>query len=136
MSEYTYSVIRYIADPIRNEPVNIGLIMHSAEEHCVIFRFALQRRPRRKIPKPDMKTLSHYQEQLRAIENGQARWEEASFETTPVADPLFLEKVADYIGNKIRFDTPRGCRTDDAARTFEELFERFVAARTSVAMRV
>ena len=124
-----YSVVRYVADPIRNEPVNIGLVVHSANKRFIRFRFDEKRV---NIADPDRDTLKHYEQELLPIKDHEIRWEDALFETIPVSDPMFLSKVSDYIGNKITFDTPRGCRTDDLSRTFEELFNQFVTVHNAV----
>jgi hypothetical protein len=126
MSEYKYSVIRYLSDPVRVEPINIGLVVHSAIERFLAFSFEL-RRVGAKITKPDKDTVNYFSEELKSIENQDVEWEQARFETIPVADTNFLEKLSDYIGNKIVFGTPRGCVTSDPDDLFDELFQRFVA---------
>lgn len=135
MAEYKYSLIRYIPDPIRDEPVNIGLIMHSASEQYLASHWDL-RRAGSKMVRPDKGTIKHYEAQLEPIENEEVAWEEASFETISVAQPTFVEQLADYIGNKIRFGEPRGCITDNPDRTFDELFERFVSAGKKAPRRI
>lgn len=128
MPEFKYSVIRYIPDAMKDEPINIGLVLHSAADHFLAFHMDL-RRVSSKLSLADRDTLKHYETQLESIENEEANWDTASFETVPVAEPAFLDKLADYIGNKIRFVTPRGCMAVDPDRAFDELFQRFVGGR-------
>lgn len=126
MSEYKYSVLRYLADPLRDEPINIGLVLHSAAEQRLTFRIH-PRRVASRLSGSDKMTLSHYTEQLEAIENELQDWESARFEGFGVHNPEFLEELADHIGNVIRFETPRGCVTDNPDRLFEDLFNQFVS---------
>jgi hypothetical protein len=135
MTECKYSVVRYFADPVRVEPVNIGLVMHSAQEQFLASDFDL-RRVASKISKSDKETVKYFSQELESIENHDVEWEHARFETIPVADTKFLQKAADYIGNKIVFDLPRGCITPDPDQLFEELFQRFVATKPRHLARV
>lgn len=125
--EFKYSVVRYLSDPVRVEPVNIGLVMHSPEDKFLAFEFDL-RRVASKITRADKETVKHFSDQLELIENQDVEWEEARFESIPVAQPRFLNTLSEYIGNKIIFDSPRGCVTAaDPDDLFEDLFNRFVA---------
>lgn len=126
MAESKYSVVRFVSDPVRVEPVNIGLVLHSPQERFLAFEFDL-RRAASKMARPDKETVRHFSEQLELVENHDIDWERARFETIPVADPGFLDKVSDYIGNKIVFEPPRGCDAVDLDDLFVDLFERFVA---------
>lgn len=131
MAEYRYSLVRYFADPIRDEPLNVGVIIHSSAEHHIAFRFDL-RRASTKLSSADRDSFKHFQEELEAIEREEIAWHTARFENIPVSEPDFLFKVADNIGNKIRFSAPRGLVTDKLGETFDDLFARFVSAEVSI----
>ena len=135
MGKYKYSLVRFFPNPIRDEAVNVGLILHSATERYFAYRFDL-RRVASKLARADKDTFKHFDAQLEPVENEDVDWEGASFETLPVAEPNFLEKLADYMGNKIRFGVPRGCLTEDPDRDFDDLFERFVSAGRRLAPKV
>jgi hypothetical protein len=105
-------------------------VLHSASERVIEFWI---NRDDSRLANPDRETVRHYIEQLKKIEKRQVAWEEASFETIPVSDPNFLDKLSDCIGGQITFDRSRGCHSDNANRTFQELKDQFVAARPTVA---
>lgn len=128
MQHGKYSLIKYIPDPIRNEPVNIGMILHGADEEFLAFDWDL-RRVSSKITRSDKEVLKHYEEQLEAIENEEMDWQRASFEGFSVARPDFLDKVSDSIGSKVIFESPRGLEVPDLDVAYDELFQRFVGTR-------
>lgn len=115
--------------------MNIGLILHAPEGQHLAFDWDL-RRISSKITRPDKEIFKHYEEQLEAIENDEVGWQQARFETIRVQDHTFLEQLSDYVGDKIVFDTPRGCLTDNPDRTFDELFNRFVLVRAARVARI
>lgn len=130
MADYSYSVVRYYADPIKDEPVNVGLVMHSAADEYLAYRFDLRRAAHRLL-RIDKDVFGHYETQLEAIENEDVEWTRATFENVPVSSPDFLAKVSDYLGNKIRFEQPRGCVSDQPEDTFDGLFSQFVSTERS-----
>lgn len=127
MPESKYSIVRFLSDPVRCEPVNIGLVLHSPQERFLAFEFDL-RRVASKMAKSDKETVRHFSEQLELVESHDLDWDQARFETISVADSQFLDRVADYIGNKIVFEPPRGCAAPDLDDLFDSLFQRFVAS--------
>jgi len=135
MPEFKYSIIRYIADQIRDEPINVGLILHSPSERFLAFDWDLKRLGPR-LARPDRFTFKHFEEQLEPVENEEITWEEASFESVKVTIPDFLDVLADNIGNKIRFTPPRGCITDNPDAIFDELFKKYVSAGLTTIRRV
>jgi hypothetical protein len=135
MAECKYSVVRYFSDPIRVEPVNIGLVVHSPLERFLAFDFDL-RRVASKITTADKETVKNFSAQLEAIENQHVEWDQARFETIPVADTRFLDTLCDYVGNKIVFEPPRGCVSADPDDLFDELFQRFVTVTPRHSTRV
>jgi len=135
MADYKYSLVRYFPDPIKDEPANVGIILHSAGEEYLGFRFDL-RRAASKLSRPDRQTFKHFQEQLLPIENEDVAWPDSYFENYALADTGFLDRLADYMGTKIRFTAPRGCISDDPDMTLDNLFARLVSAGMRIAPRV
>jgi Protein of unknown function (DUF3037) len=135
MAEFKYAIVRYFAEPIKDEPVNVGLILHSASDPYVGFRLDL-RRAASELTRADKDTFKHFEEELEPIENDEINWEAASFENVMLSNPDFLNKLEEYIGNKIRFEAPRGCVTQDPDQTLDELFARFISARAAIVPRI
>lgn len=125
MPDYRYSIARFFADPIRDEPINVGLIVHSSAEQYLGYKFDL-RRASHKLAAADKETLKNFQRGLEPIENETEDWGHAAFEKFRVADPHFLDHIADSIGNRIQFTAPRGFSSQDPDHTLEDLFTRFV----------
>lgn len=125
MAECKYSLIRYVADPLKDERTNIGVIVHAPGERFLGFDLDL-RRVRSKVTRSDKEALKHYELQLTAIENEDMDWDAASFEGFRVADPEFLDKLSDYLGSKVVIDSPRGCISPSPDRAVADLFQKFV----------
>lgn len=135
MAELKYSIVRYFAEPIKNEPINVGIVLHSAVDRYVGSRFDL-RRAASKLTRADRDTFKHFEEELEPIENEEIDWDSASFENVKLSNPDFLSKLEDYIGNKIRFEAPRGCITKDPDQTLDNLFARFVSVHGAIVPRI
>lgn len=126
MGEYRFTIVRYVPNAIREEPINVGLILHSFTDHYLAFNWDL-RRARPKLTQADKETFKNYEQELELIENEDVDWDAAQFENYKVAETDFLDSIADNIGNKIRFSSPQGYLTDDPDSAFEELFQQYVA---------
>ncbi len=126
MPEFRYSLVKFFPNVLRDEPVNVGIILHSATERYLGYRFDL-RRAASKLTRADKDTFRHYTEQLDPIENQDVDWDTASFESFHVARPDFLSVVADTLGNKIRLESPRGLVAEDPDSKLEDLFGQFVS---------
>jgi DUF3037 family protein len=135
MADLKYSLVRFVPNPIRDEPINIGIILHSAAERYFAFHLDL-RRAASKFARADKDTMKRYEEQLERIENEETDWDHATFENVRVNEASFLDKLADYFGNKIRFSTPRGCIAENPDATFDVLVSQFVSSGGMVQRRV
>jgi len=126
MAEYKYALVRFFPDAVRDEPINVGVVLHSAANEYLGYRFHL-RRATHKLNSADRDTFRNYEEELAPIENDEVDWNAARFESFPVSDANFLPTLSDTIGNRIRFGSPRGLVAEDPDETLEELFSRFVS---------
>jgi hypothetical protein len=126
MPEYHYSLLKYYPDSLRDEPINIGIILHSAREQYLGYHLDL-RRAAHKLTRADKDTLHNFEEQFGPIENEEIDWDTARFESFALSEENFLSTVADAVGNKIRFAAPRGLLTNDPDQSLNELFGRFVS---------
>lgn len=133
MAEYKYSLLRFFSDALRDEPVNVGVVLHSAVNEYLGYRFDLRRATHR-MTRADRETLKNFEEQLQLIENEEVDWDTARFESFALADQNFLSTLSDTIGNRIRFSSPRGLVSEDPDTTIDELFSRFVSAGQAVAV--
>jgi Protein of unknown function (DUF3037) len=126
MPEYKYALVRFFPDAVRDEPINVGVVLHSAANEYLGYRFDL-RRASNKMNRADRDTFRHYEEELEPIENEDIDWNAARFESFAVSDANFLGTLSDTIGNRIRFGSPRGLVAEDPDETLEELFSRYVS---------
>jgi hypothetical protein len=122
MNSYKYSVVRYRRNPIRNEPINIGIVLHSASERVLAYQFD----DRHCMTSPDKQVLRRYDEQLQKIATREVCWQDASFQSISVCDPDFLEQLSDRIGSQITFEPPRGCRANNHQELLRNLIDLFV----------
>lgn len=122
MNTYKYSIVKYRRNPIRNEPINVGVVLHSASERVLAYRFEYKDR----MTEPDKHVLRRYDEQFREIAAREVPWDAASFQSVRVCDPQFLERLSDYIGSRITFERPRGSRANSHEELLRSLMELFV----------
>lgn len=128
-----YTVVKYLPDPVRNEPRNIGLILQSRELDYVNCKYVsnLQAKLGSTATKLDIKVIRAYIEEFLENFNPFAKFPSTkSF--LPGRPNEFLRE--DYLGNlakqglgKIQFSEPRGCLSDNPEKELEYLFKTFVA---------
>ncbi|CAI9831760.1 hypothetical protein IBTHAUMO2_410007 [Nitrosopumilaceae archaeon] len=117
---FKYSVVRYVPDHIRDEPVNVGIVLRSAEGGGGRSRIAPSIRRR-----------------LRALGAGQ----ESGFLADAVQDLVSeypvrpLDMLEKKYSHKIRITEPRAIMVEDLDRDADMLYERFVGVRTRAGSR-
>ncbi len=121
-----YLVARYIGDEVRNEPINIGIILQSQKDYTTSARF---------ITKFDkIRTASEDSEFLQHI-LGKIYQEMQYSKEKNVLDKIFKR----YEG-KIRFTEPRGTLAINLENEINDLYQRYVSveeqpiSRTSIKM--
>jgi hypothetical protein len=112
-----YIVARYIEDDIRNEPINLGIIVQSQEDYEVSFKFITDYRFKSIASSVTVKK-SLITDILKNIENEIT----GSQEQRAILDDL----ISRHAG-KIRFSEPRGTLAEDLEDELYSLFNRYVS---------
>jgi hypothetical protein len=125
---YSFSVLRYVHDPVTQEFINIGVALSAPE--ASYFRAICTTNYRRitnmfeRIDGHRFRQLSrHIQEQICAT--GQEYEAALPFEAAPTVEHL-LAKVLPADDSAIQFSKPGVGLSDDLERTLHELFQRHV----------
>lgn len=105
-----YSIVKYVADEVRNEPINIGIILQTKDKKQNKCRF-ITRFSKIRTADEEPSFLRKVIEKIK---------EENSKET------LIDDLITKYSG-KIRLSPPRITLTDDLQKEAEILFDRFVS---------
>lgn len=138
---YSFSVLRYIHDPVTQEFVNIGVAMYS--QQAGFFRAVCTTHYARithlftKIDGNRFRQLArHIQEQVNAV--GESLVSELPFEPGRIIEHL-LGRVLPPDDSSLQFSTPAGVGlSHDLEKTLNELFDRYVeryAARPGATRR-
>lgn len=107
---YTFSILRYVHDPVTQEFINIGVAVYSREAG---FLRAVR-----------LRQLTRYiQEQVSAI--GESLPTELPFETGGAIESL-LARVLPPDDSSVQFSRPGAGLSQDLEKTTAELFERYV----------
>lgn len=124
-----YVVVRYVADVLRDEPINIGVILECPEANFRGFKLL-----------PSFRAVSHRTSRL--LEWGawsmikelrdffSAGFFREDGQPVPYQD---LEYLAATFVNQVQFTEPRACLTADPHQEIEDLYRTFVASRPRVA---
>lgn len=126
--KYTYSVLRYRHDPLADEQVNVGMLLHSPDCRFADFRVR-DTFGRFRAMYPDLDGEA-FRQTLKAIERSFRKVSEGdgSHLLAPLQDAASLARKAlpDDGSSFVWGDQGFGITTDPTAE-FERLFERFVA---------
>jgi len=113
MGTYSYTVSRFVPDPIRNEPVNIGVIVVDAETGRTAHKFMYNLRALRpRCPGADLKSLEEMV---------------GSFEVLDMpggADDL--ERLARRHTNSLQFTPPRAVAAPTLEDSLQHAFEAYI----------
>ncbi|MGH9355977.1 MAG: DUF3037 domain-containing protein [Terriglobia bacterium] len=113
-------VVRYVADVVRNEALNIGVLLHCAEEKYMGCLFATDfRRVKRLDPHADLALLGALQEDFdRQIEEHENDLES------------YLAALSESLSNLIQLDGPLPCALLDPAAGIQHVYRRYVGLGT------
>lgn len=109
-------VLRYVPDIVRNEGLNVGVLLHCPEDRYLGCRIASDfRRVRRFDARADLKLLGALQ---RDFEN-QIDEHEADLGG-------YLQLLTDSLSNTLQLDGPRACLLKDPVAEIGDVFQRYV----------
>jgi hypothetical protein len=125
---YTFSILRYVHDPVTQEFINIGVAVYSREAGFLravcTTHYARITRMFTKIDGNRFRQLTRYiQEQVSSI--GESLPTELPFETGGAIESL-LARVLPADDSSVQFSRPGAGLSQDLEKTTAELFERYV----------
>ncbi len=121
LKECSFYLVRYVPDIVRDEGLNIGLFLHSPEQEYLDCLFTDDfNRVLRLHPQADLKFLRDLQDFFEQ----QIREHETNLDG-------FIREMRDSYSNLIQLTEPRACLAGDPSRVIQELFARYVGARTA-----
>ena len=113
MSLCEYVVVRYVQDEIRNEPVNIGVILRDSNSGSIFTKF-YKRMNQLLIRKPDANVdlIYDFIESIQAIK---------------LSDEEFLKDIAENFSHQIQFSEVMGTKCSKPQDQMRILYKRFVS---------
>jgi Protein of unknown function (DUF3037) len=119
--ECSYVLVRYVPDSVRNESINIGLLLYSPEERYLGCAFSDDyRRVKRFHQQADLSLLRSLQSHFESeIDENEGRLE------------AYLALLQNSLSNLIQLTDPRQCFLDDPQTQIEDLFFRYVGSPSS-----
>ena len=113
MSLCEYVVVRYVQDEIRNEPVNIGIILRDSNSGSIFTKF-YKSMNQLLIRKPDANVdlIYDYIESIQAIKS---------------SDEEFLKDIAENFSHQIQFSEVMGTKCPKPQDQMKVLYKRFVS---------
>lgn len=126
-----YTVIKFVPDLIKNEPINIGLILQSTSENYLRTQFSKKKIER--IHKYNEEVDSSIIQLLIADIEGNYNnecWVSRGKPYSDFKDSKLLNKLSASHGNQIQFDNPRGLVTESLDNEFNVLFDELVFKAT------
>lgn len=116
-----YFVVRYAANLLRGEGLNIGILLHCPEEKYLGCLFANDFRWLRRIdPRADLELLGELQQDF-----------EQQIETNEPNPDGYLRALAESLSNSIQLEGPRGCLLENPSAGIQDLYARNVGRGTA-----
>jgi hypothetical protein len=117
LKQCEYILLRYVPDAVREEFVNIGVILLEGEAAHLGFTHDW-RRVRCLDPAADVETLANMETDL-----------SAQLARGVLDRATLLGKLQDYCSNGLQFTAPKGCLAQDAAQELETLARLYLQPR-------
>jgi len=120
METYRYQLLRYVPDTIKNEFVNIGVVLLDDRGRSQGARMASEedlRRVRCLHPVADLELLRSWQATV-----------ERELEGNPPGAGAWLDSLEQVASHSLQWTPPAGCQGQEAGAALQALYERFVAS--------
>jgi hypothetical protein len=121
MTAYRFAVLRYVPDPVRQETLNVGVVVASSEPWRIAVR-VLHRREAARLKwlglDDDIEFLQDLAEEIGAS---------PQLGREPIWNAEMLERAHQEWGGTVRVSEVRAALHDNAERLCEELYARYVA---------
>ena len=135
MESCRYIVARFVPDLVRDEPLNIGVILQCVSRKFIDCRFLEDfRRITQARPEVEARLLRAFSREFRdRVASFSNPFSQPFIPEPPehqsVIDPAFLDDIAAQYGNRFQFTSPRGTLATDPVQELNHLFDTFVAER-------
>ncbi|MGH9345534.1 MAG: DUF3037 domain-containing protein [Terriglobia bacterium] len=117
----SYFVVRYAANLLRSEGLNIGVLLHCPDERYLGCLFASDFRWVRRFDlRADIELLGELQRDF-----------EEQFELREPDPESYLRELAESLSNTIQLEGPRACLLEDPALDIQDLYARNVGRGTA-----
>jgi len=131
LSRCNYVVLRYVHDPVRDEAVNVGVILQDLSRGFVGGRFA--RRLRDVLPRVASATdvaivRAQVDEFVHEFKHARPNVLPSTPTQPSLREDYFTNLRARFAAGRLRITTPRGSMTTNPARELSDLFAQFVGA--------
>lgn len=128
MDKYTYMLVRYLPDPLREESINIGILFYSSKSNTVKFKARESLKELKALfPKLKQNFLKEYLKNLEAAFDGVSSKllsDELRLESTTIKDIAY--KILQVDDSSMQWGKIGSGISDNLAETFESLSNRFV----------
>jgi hypothetical protein len=126
---FHFSVVRLVPHPLRDEAINLGIVLVSESGQFADYRFRKGYRRKLRALAPDVRP----ELVERFLDDFEARFLRVEDQLRLGSEPMAtvketLDQLADQHAYQIRFSPPRPVLTEEPARALEALFEELVAA--------
>ncbi|SRR6266536_1515108 len=127
MSERTqYVIVRYVPNVVRDEAVNIGVIIRRVDGPQFDFKFIPRSATVRKIsPEADQQLVKNFERQLTLSKNEGTRIGLIGLPT----EPDFFQKALREFNGNLQLTEPRGLVASDLSAALRETYDRYVAEK-------
>jgi hypothetical protein len=114
-----FSLVRYVPDPVKDEFVNIGVVLREAAAQAMVVRFTKDwARVRCVDPDADIEMLEAMETEMRR------RLLEEDTETTPL-----MTTIRDSFSHQLQMTEPKACLAENIAAGMDELMQLYVEPR-------
>jgi len=125
MTRYRYTIARYVPNVVRDEAVNVGILLQGLEGSPFVFKFMPRTAAVHKLdPRADDSLVRRFERQLKMASNRDAPL--GTF-GRPTDEGFFESLRADFNGN-LQLTAPRGLVADHPREALNKLYQEYVAA--------
>ena len=127
---YYYSIIRFIPNPVREEALNLGVILVGRDVQFADYRMLARTKTRMRLlaPRFDVRLIESFEDDLRSLvgrRGFQLRLEGSSTSLALTG----LRQISETHANQLQFTPPRTYLASEPEAALDDLFEEFVRPR-------
>jgi hypothetical protein len=124
---FHYSIVRFVPDPLREEAINLGVMLVSADGKYADYQFLHRYKTRiaSMAPDFDQQLVEAVYSDLADALQGRG-WQPELAHLGRTISGEWLDELSNRFMNQIQFSSPRACIPSDPDETLQQLFRRFV----------